>query len=1076
MNRRSGFHPGLSILLILVLVLASFPISTLSYTAARANGPAVFINEIHYDNTGTDAGEAIEIAGPAGTDLTGWSLVRYNGANGLVYTSPAADPAGSDMLSGAIPDLGNGFGVVVVNYQSNGLQNGDPDGFALVDNTNAVVQFLSYEGTFTAADGLAAGMTSTDIGVAENGSEPVGNSLQLAGTGSTYSDFTWSSSSPNTFGAFNTGQTFETIVNAPVIANCGASLSTLEGAAASQAVSASDADGTVVSIAISSITPVDPGTISLSGFTPATGVGGAATATVDVSAATPPGIYSVQITATNDDPTPQTGACTLVVTVEEILPIGTVQGVVNDTDDGLASRSPFAPPSGNSAGSQFVVVQGVIYQRTLARTSSGGSQNGFFIQNTAATADGDPNTSDGVFVFMGGFPDLIGGYVPVVGDEVIIRARVTEFFNLTELTSARLLQLVRSGVELDAEVPAFETDPPDDLADANRYWERREGMRAQIPSGSIVIDSRDVFASTADGEVWVARGDHPVAQRADPYARRAFRDPHPLDNDPALFDDGNGYRIIMGSLGIKAAANDNTALIAPARTYDTLDNAPVGGVYFSFSKYQVMVEQQLELTPGVDPALNAPPQSFDLGEEYSLAIFNVENLYDFRDDPFDGCDFAGNPGCPGVNPPFDYVPASDAAYQARLNEIAQQIISHLHNPDIILAQEAEDQDICTVMGGAFTCGMTNNADGKPDTLQELATLIANLGGAPYDAAYDRDGADDRGIVSAYLYRSDRVELLPALAGDPVLGSAPSVDYRGSALPYNTDVQNPKALNADLPDDVDLSTGVDGSNVFTRPPQVGLFRLWRDGIGASVFTDVYVSDNHFSSTPNARVGQRTEQAAYNAAIVAALQAADGDVRVVVGGDLNVYPRPDDPFVPGDPLFPSDQLGPLYDQGLTNLFDILVAEIPVSAYGYIFQGQTQTLDQIFTTQSALDDLVQVRVAHINSDFPADFDGDGPRGTSDHDPNVARFDGLPTLDKLEALVLYYDASMAITGNNTTRLLLDRLERARRFLERGQVDAYRDQLQAFIDQVQDFTPQFITQPASDALVQETSILLSLP
>ena len=43
----------------------------------------VFINEIHYDNVGTDAGEAIEIAGPAGTDLTGWSVVLYNGSNGL---------------------------------------------------------------------------------------------------------------------------------------------------------------------------------------------------------------------------------------------------------------------------------------------------------------------------------------------------------------------------------------------------------------------------------------------------------------------------------------------------------------------------------------------------------------------------------------------------------------------------------------------------------------------------------------------------------------------------------------------------------------------------------------------------------------------------------------------------------------------------------------------------------------------------------------------------------------------------------------------------------------------------------
>jgi hypothetical protein len=46
----------------------------------------VFINEIHYDNTGTDVGEGVEIAGTAGTDLTGWSIIPYNGNGGVSYT------------------------------------------------------------------------------------------------------------------------------------------------------------------------------------------------------------------------------------------------------------------------------------------------------------------------------------------------------------------------------------------------------------------------------------------------------------------------------------------------------------------------------------------------------------------------------------------------------------------------------------------------------------------------------------------------------------------------------------------------------------------------------------------------------------------------------------------------------------------------------------------------------------------------------------------------------------------------------------------------------------------------------
>lgn len=757
-----------------------------------------------------------------------------------------------------------------------------------------------------------------------------------------------------------------------------------------------------------------------------------------------------------------------------ILPIGTVQGPVGDTVDGRTQASPYV--------GQTVTIQGVIYEKTLARTSSGGSNYGFFIQNTAATADADATTSDGIFVFHGRFTTLLregtGTYTPRVGDEVVLRGPVTEFFNLTQLSNPRLVEVKRSGVNLDLELPAFEANPPDDFTDAGRYWERREGLRAQIPVGSIVLGGRRVFASTADGEVWLARGDSAIAQRSDPYARRVFRDPHPLDNVPnQLFDDGNGYRIILGSLGIKAASNDNTALIAPARTFDTLTNAPVGGVYFSFNKYQIQVEQQLALAPGVDPARNAPPQAFDRGREYSLASFNVENLYDYRDDPGDGCDFTGNAGCPGVSPPFDYVPASDAAYQERLGLLASQIANDLKSPDIILVQEAEDQDICTVTAGALDCDLTpanTKADGKPDTLQELALKIAALPGGPaYAAVFDRNGADARGIISAFLYRTDRVELLPASPDDPVLGSNPRVQYRAPGLPYNSDRQNPKALNAPLPADVDTSTGVDGSNVFTRAPQVGLFRLWRDGIGASVYTDLYAVSNHFSSAPDRRVGQRREQAAYNAAIVAALQAANPQARIAVGGDLNVFPRPDDPFAPGNPLFPSDQLGPLYSQGLTNLWERVLAAAPASAYSYVFEGQAQTLDHIFVSDSLLEELVQARYTHINSDWPADYEGDGARGTSDHDPPVARFSALPTLARLIDLVRYAEAQGAIPNPLTARLLVGYLELIQRQADAGRPWVVRTQLGVFIRLVQALAPRLIAQPAADGLTRETRLLV---
>ncbi len=273
---------------------------------------SVFINEFHYDNTGTDAGEAVEIAGPAGTDLTGWSIVLYNGSTSLVYDT--------DALSGVIPDQQGGFGTVVLSYPVNGIQNGAPDGMALVDAGLAVVQFLSYEGVITALDGPAVGLTSTDIGVSETGSEPIGQSLQLTGTGTVYEDFTWSSPMTNTLGAVNTGQTFEVVVNQPVVADCDGPLTTTEGTAATTQVSATDADGTVIDILINSVTPSPaPGSITLSNLVPAPGVALTATADVTADALVPVGAYSVEVVATNDDPTPQTGTCSLSVIVNSPL-------------------------------------------------------------------------------------------------------------------------------------------------------------------------------------------------------------------------------------------------------------------------------------------------------------------------------------------------------------------------------------------------------------------------------------------------------------------------------------------------------------------------------------------------------------------------------------------------------------------------------------------------------------------------------------------------------------------------------------------------------------------------------------
>ena len=413
-----------------------------------------------------------------------------------------------------------------------------------------------------------------------------------------------------------------------------------------------------------------------------------------------------------------------------------------------------------------------------------------------------------------------------------------------------------------------------------------------------------------------------------------------------------------------------------------------------FSKYRIEVTDQPELSQGPDPAANNPPQAIvDRSTGYSIVDYNLENLYDYRDNPFSGCDFAGNSGCPlvapflaAVTPPYDYVPASEAAYQARVNDIATQIIDDLHSPDILMVQEVENQDICSVSGNALVCGTTDNADGKPDVLQDIALQVASLGGPAYDAAFDRNSSDLRGIAPAFLYRTDRVELVPP-AGDPILGGNPAIAYAGAGVPANADVSNPKTLNAVLPAGV---TACETSWVFPRAPDVGLFRIYSTSIGVGSYRDVYLINNHFKSGPDTCVGHRTEQAKYNAALVAFIQAANPYALIVVGGDLNVYPRPDDPFAPIGQPAATDQLGSLYDPSLrlTNLWDILLGQAPASAYSYVYLGMAQTLDQMFINPTLMLNLNQFRIAHINSDFPADYPGDVARGTSDHDPNVANF----------------------------------------------------------------------------------------
>ncbi|MFC0679934.1 endonuclease [Lysobacter korlensis] len=183
-------------------------------TTAPASA-AVFINEIHYDDatSGGDVGERIEVVATAGESLSGYRIYLYNGSTPSKAVYYDNDP----VPTGSLVSCGGTARIATVTYPSNGIQNGAPDAIALVNGSGALVQFLSYEGTVTGSTGPAAGRTSTNLPVSETASTAAGTSLQLAGSGTRYADFSWRASATHTFGGCNRSQTFSAPNPAPTV-------------------------------------------------------------------------------------------------------------------------------------------------------------------------------------------------------------------------------------------------------------------------------------------------------------------------------------------------------------------------------------------------------------------------------------------------------------------------------------------------------------------------------------------------------------------------------------------------------------------------------------------------------------------------------------------------------------------------------------------------------------------------------------------------------------------------------------------------------------------------------------------
>ena len=114
------------------------------------------INEFHYDNINADVNQFIEIR--HNEPLKGYEVILYNGINGYLYNR-------TDLSSISPTTTTPIYNYTVVPY--NQIVN-TAGGIVLKAPNRTVLEFISYEGTFTAKNGPANGMTSIDIGVSES--------------------------------------------------------------------------------------------------------------------------------------------------------------------------------------------------------------------------------------------------------------------------------------------------------------------------------------------------------------------------------------------------------------------------------------------------------------------------------------------------------------------------------------------------------------------------------------------------------------------------------------------------------------------------------------------------------------------------------------------------------------------------------------------------------------------------------------------------------------------------------------------------------------------------------------------
>lgn len=306
-----------------------------------------------------------------------------------------------------------------------------------------------------------------------------------------------------------------------------------------------------------------------------------------------------------------------------------------------ACGAPFTPiPQIQGTGTSAAVTGSVVTEGVVVGDFEGSAGlQGFYLQDS--TGDGNPATSDGIFVYTG------SGNLVSAGQRVRVSGFARERFNQTTINGANANASVVTDVVAcgDGTVPApTDVTLPFSAAD---FPERFEGMLVRFPQALVISE---YFNLERFGEIVLAK---PLAGESRPYTPTAIDGPGPAADDRAAanllsritLDDGLSVQNPEFVRHPNGFAFDLTNRF---RGGDTVQDA-VGVLGFDFSLYRIYPTGPATYT-SVNPRPAALPA---VGGALKVAAMNTLNFFLTLNDPGttadDVCGGAQNLECRGAN-------------------------------------------------------------------------------------------------------------------------------------------------------------------------------------------------------------------------------------------------------------------------------------------------------------------------------------------------------------------------------------------------------------------------------------------